>query len=76
MVRTNILFGHKHLIGGVVRAEDMKQEVRGSSAGGCEARIFHLKNHVTCDLRSVTEWLSSRVSLGIKKIPYFFSPFL
>ena len=32
-------------------AEDAKQEVRGSSVGGREARIFRVKNHVTCDLR-------------------------
>ena len=39
-------------------AEDTKQEVKGSSAGGCEACVFRLKNHVTCDLRSTTEYIS------------------
>ena len=39
-------------------AEDTKQEVRGSSAGGCETPIFRLKNHETCDLRSTTEYIS------------------
>jgi hypothetical protein len=51
MARTNISFGHKHLIGGVVRGEDAKQELRGSSIGGHEARIFHMKNRVTWDAR-------------------------
>ena len=47
-------------------AEDTKQEVRGSSAGGREACVFRVKNHMTCDLRRVTVWLS-RASPSIKK---------
>jgi hypothetical protein len=30
-------------------AEDVKQEVKGSSGGGREACVFCVKNHVTCD---------------------------
>ena len=44
-------------------AEDAKQKVRGSSAGGCEARE-----------KSRDLWLATRdrgASLGIKKIPIF-----
>ena len=36
-------------------AEDTKQEVKGSSAGGCEACVFRVKNRVTCDLRCVVQ---------------------
>ena len=35
-------------------AEDVKQDDRGSSAGGHEARVFRVKNRLTCDLRRVT----------------------
>ena len=43
-------------------AQDAKQEVRGLSANGHEACVFHMKNHVTCDLQYVTVWLSSEAS--------------
>ena len=43
-------------------AEDTKQEVRGSSAGGREACVFRVKNHMTCDLRRATIWLSNGAS--------------
>ena len=39
-------------------AEDAKQDDRGSSAGGREARVFWVKNRLICDLRRVTVWLS------------------
>ena len=48
-------------------AEDTKQEVRDSSAGGREACDFHVKNRVTCDLRCPTVWLFNRASPEIKK---------
>ena len=48
MARTKISFGHKQLAGGVVRAEDAKQDDRGSSAGGREAR------EKLCDLKLAT----------------------
>ena len=57
-------------------AEDTKQEVRGSSADGHEACVFCVKNHVTCDLRCPTMWLSNGASPEIKKNPYFFAYFL
>jgi hypothetical protein len=53
-------------------AEDAKQEVRGSSAGGHEACVFRAKNHVICDLRRATVWLSSGAAPGIKKTSLFF----
>ena len=53
-------------------AEDAKQDDRGSSAGGREARVFRVKNRLTCDLQCVTMWLSSGASPGIK---FFFSIF-
>ena len=56
-------------------AEDMKKDDRGSSAGGREARIFRVKNRLTCDLRRATVWLSSGASPGIKKNSYFFNEF-
>ena len=57
-------------------AEDTKQDDRGSSAGGREARVFRAKNRLTCDLRRATMWLSSGTSLGIKKILIFSMNFL
>ena len=56
-------------------AEDMKKDDRGSSAGGREARIFRVKNRLTCDLRRTTVWLSNGTSPGIKKISLFFNEF-
>jgi len=57
-------------------AKDAKQDDRGSSAGGREARVFRAKNRLTCDLRRAAVWLSSGASPGIKKrIPYFFNEF-
>jgi len=55
-------------------AEDVKQDDRGLSAGGREARVFRAKNRLTCDLRRKTMWLFG-ASPGIKKIPYFFNEF-
>ena len=52
-------------------AEDVKQDDRGSSAGGRETRVFRAKNRLTCDLRRATVWLSSGASLGIKKSLFF-----
>jgi hypothetical protein len=48
-------------------AEDTKQEVRGSSAGGRKA-----KNHLIYDLRHTTVWLSSEASPRIKIFSLFF----
>jgi len=45
-------------------AEKAKQEVRGLSASGREARVFRAKNHVSCD-RVAARWFFS----------YFFSAF-
>ena len=56
-------------------AEDAKQDDRGSSVGGREARGFRAKNRLTCDLRRATVWQSSGASPGIKKILYFFNEF-
>ena len=57
-------------------AEDTKQEVRGSRAGGHEACVFRVKNRVTCDLRCLIVWLSNGASPEIKnKFPYFLSCF-
>ena len=54
-------------------AEDAKQDDRGMSAGGREARFFRAKNRLTCDLRRATVWLSSGASPGIKKSFSIFS---
>jgi hypothetical protein len=53
--------------------EHAKQEVGGLSAGGHKARVFHVKNHQTCDFcfRCSTVWLSSGVSPNIKKNLFF-----
>ena len=56
-------------------AEDAKQDERGSSVVGSEARVFRAKNCLTCDLRRATMWLCSGASPGIKKNPYFFNVF-
>ena len=40
MARTKISFGHKQLADGVIRSRRRN-----------EARVFHAKNRVTCDLR-------------------------
>ena len=38
-------------------AEDVKQDDRGLSAGGREARVFRAKNRLTCDLRRMAvQW--------------------
>ena len=52
-------------------AEDMKKDDRGSSAGGREARIFRVKNRLTCDLRRATVWLSSGPLPVLKKSLFF-----
>ena len=57
-------------------AEDAKHDDRGSSSGGCEARVFQVKNRLTCNLRRATVWLSSGASPGIKKISIFSMNFL
>ena len=56
-------------------AEDVKQDDRGSSAGGREARVLRAKNRLTCDLRLATVWLSCGASPGIKFFSYFFNEF-
>ena len=56
-------------------AEDAKEDDRGLSTDGREARVFRVKNLLTCDLRRATVWQSSGASPGIKKILYFFNEF-
>jgi len=56
-------------------AEDVKHDDRGSSFGGREARVFRVKNRLTCNLRRAIVWLSNGASPGIKKNSYFFNDF-
>jgi len=75
MARTKILFGHKQLADGVVRGRRHEAGRQGFEHRWSRSTRFWVKNRLTCDLRRATIWLSSGISPGIKKIPYFFNEF-
>jgi hypothetical protein len=75
MARTDISFGHKRLTDvAVVREQTREAGDLGSSASGREARVFRMKNRVTCALRRATCGCLVG-SLPVLKKSLFFSPF-
>jgi hypothetical protein len=68
MARSNVSFGHRCLIGGVVRGRTYEAGGRGSSASGREACVFRAKK---------SRDFARPCGYPVESLPpYFFSHFL
>jgi len=68
-------FGHKQLVGGVVRGRRRKAGRQGFERRWQRSTRVLAENRLICDLRRMTVWLSSGASPCIKKCFLFFNEF-